>query len=123
MVGRQAHVLEVNPRIQGSLEVVERASGVGVFDAHMRACRGQELPSAGGVPGFWGRRIVYAPADLLTGQLGGLGFVKDVPSPNVPMRAGAPVCTVLARSSSSRRCADLLKEREKRVISLLHQPA
>jgi len=60
---------------------------------------------------------------VLTGELKGLGFVKDVPSANLPLRAGAPVCTVLAHSSSSHRCARLLKEREKRVISLLHQPA
>jgi len=123
LVGRQVNVLEVNPRIQGSLEVVERASGVGVFDAHVRASRGQGLPSVGRVPGFWGRRVVYAPADLLTGELGGLEFVKDVPSANMPLRAGAPVCTVLAHSRSSSRCGSLLKQREKRVISLLHQPA
>ncbi len=123
IAGGRVNVLEVNPRIQGSLEVVERASGVGVFDAHVRSCRGQGPPSVRAAPGFWGRRIVYAPRDLISGELGALGFTKDIPRPDTPLRAGAPVCTVLAHSRSSRWCASLLKQREKRVISLLRPPS
>ena len=41
--GERAWTIEVNPRPTASLEAIEAAYGVGVFDAHLRACAG-ELP-------------------------------------------------------------------------------
>ncbi len=117
------HVLEVNPRIQGSLEVVERTSGIGVFDAHVRSCRGMNPPhGAGKEKGFWGRRVVFAPRDMVTVSLNELAFTKDVPRPGTPVKAGGPICTVLAHSDSVLDCKRQLAEGEKRVISRLEKP-
>lgn len=118
------HVLEVNPRLQGSLEVVEMASGAGVFDNHIRACRGEEL-AKGGRPeaGFCGRRVVFAPRDGTVPRLTDLGFCKDVSDTGTTVREGAPLCTVLAQSGTSIRCLCGLREREKRVISRFSRPS
>lgn len=120
LVGGDVYVLEVNPRLQGSLDVVEKASGKPIFDAHIKACRGGHIPSGKRrVRGFSGRRVVFAPLDLNTQPLGGLGFVKDLPEPGTPIREGAPICTVHARSSSISACKHLLRRKEKIVISIL----
>jgi len=119
IAGGEAHILEVNPRLQGSLEVVEKSCGISVFDAHVRACRGDSIPVRGKTsPGYWGRRIVFAPWDIRAGHLGELEYVRDVPAPMTLVRQGSPLCTVLAHSPSDGECADLLREREKKVISL-----
>ncbi len=112
------YLLEVNPRIQGSLEVVEGASGLSVFDLHVRACRGQGLPRKGErAPGFWGRKVVYAPADLVASSSLFLPFVKDRPRPGTRVKAGSPLCTVTARESTMEGCRRSLQSRENRVIS------
>ncbi len=119
----RSHVLEVNPRIQGSLEVVEMASGTGVFDNHIRACRGEELAKgARPMSGFCGRRVVFAPRDGLFPRLTDLGFCKDVSDTGAKVREGAPLCTVLARSGTSIGCLCGLRQREKRVISRFSRP-
>lgn len=116
-------VLEINPRIQGSLEVVEGAAGVSVFDLHLRACRGEEIPSrVARSQTYWGRRIVYAPRDLRMGDLSRIRFVKDVPLSGSSVDERSPICTVVARSDSSEGCVKRLLDRENRVISLFTDP-
>ncbi len=123
IVRRRVHVLEVNPRLQGSLEVVEPASGTGVYDAHVRACRGQPIRGARRSRGYWGRRIVFAPNDLVVRGLGDLDSVRDIPRDGSTIQAGMPICTVLAHSDTGRACGSLLQDREKRVISFLTRAA
>ncbi len=120
----QPQVLEVNPRFQGSLEVVERASGTGVLDQHIKACRGEELPERQPLTGgFWGRRVVFAAQDGLVPRLTDLGFVRDISEKGTPVRNGQPLCTVLARSQTTVACLCALRRREKRVISRFSQSA
>jgi predicted ATP-grasp superfamily ATP-dependent carboligase len=124
LVGGEVYVLEVNPRLQGSLEVVEKASGTHVFEAHVKACRGEPVsPPESRGEGFFGRRVVYAPHEVVVPGLGQTEHLKDVPIPNTHVRGGGPVCTVLAHSTSSGGCQRLLRRREKRVISTLGSPA
>ena len=110
------YITEVNPRLQGSLEVVEASSGVSVFDCHVKACRGVDLPRLRPSSGFWGRRVAFAPCDVTVPRLG-FSFVRDVPSPGSRIKQGAPICTVTAHSSDIDGCVRLLEAREKRVIS------
>ena len=35
------HVIEVNPRIQGTFECVEKAYGINMLEAHIKACQGE----------------------------------------------------------------------------------
>ena len=42
------YVIEINPRIQGTFECVEKALGINMLDAHIKACHGEitEIPDA-----------------------------------------------------------------------------
>jgi uncharacterized protein len=109
--GGRPVVLEVNPRYCASMELIERATGVSVFDAHVAACRGR-LPGASpaAAPGAWGKRVVYAQrtvrvSDTRTWVERG---VRDVPVPGDTIGRGHPICTVLAEAASSEECEQRL---------------
>ena len=94
------HVVEVNPRYSGSMELLEDAGGVNVFSAHVDACAGR-LPDAGAaraaVPGSFGKAIVYARRRVTTPDTGAwlARGVRDVPRSRQTIAAGHPICTVV----------------------------
>jgi predicted ATP-grasp superfamily ATP-dependent carboligase len=99
------------------MELVERASGVSVFGLHQAACRG-ELPSTvHEAPEVWGKAIVYAsrtvavPDTTVWIQQG----VRDVPHPGEVIRAGHPICTVLASGQTRAACEGALRAESARI--------
>jgi uncharacterized protein len=106
-------VVEVNPRYCASMELVEHAAGASVFGFHLDACRGQLPVHAPEASGIWGKAIVYAPRTVAapdTSEWLARG-VRDVPHPGEVIRAGHPICTVLA-SASTRSVCETALERE-----------
>jgi predicted ATP-grasp superfamily ATP-dependent carboligase len=100
--GERAWTIEVNPRPTASLEVIEEMRGIGIFDAHVRACAG-ELPRIEVRPGrAAGKAVLFATADVVIGdserwlERG----VRDVPHPGERIAAGHPICTVVAADST-----------------------
>jgi predicted ATP-grasp superfamily ATP-dependent carboligase len=56
-------VLEINPRFQGSLDTVERAMGINLFEAHAGCFRG-ELPNKPEAKRVAARGIIYSDREL-----------------------------------------------------------
>jgi predicted ATP-grasp superfamily ATP-dependent carboligase len=118
--GERAWTVEVNPRPTASLEAIEAAYGVGVFDAHLRACAG-ELPRIGvGGPEFSGaagKAVLFATEDVVIGdsvrwlERG----VRDVPHPGERIAAGRPICTVVTTSTTPQDALAGLEERAARL--------
>jgi predicted ATP-grasp superfamily ATP-dependent carboligase len=107
------HPIEVNPRWSASMELVERAFGVGTFSVHAQACVDGVLPRFDLCDAFRqlsravGKAIVFAREDLVAGDTSGWlsrGDVRDVPSPGDRIRAGHPICTVFADGRDSQEC-------------------
>jgi len=95
--GERAWVVEVNPRPTASLEALEAAYGLGVFEAHLRGCAGE-------LPGLEpqrsraaGKAVVFATEPVTVGDLEG---VRDVPHPGERIAAGRPICTVVATAAT-----------------------
>lgn len=86
--------IEVNPRLQGTLECAERSLGINMLEAHMEACRGNMMdvppPSE-----FSVKMIVYAQERSHVGKLDLTG-VFDIPIENAIIEKGEPVCTVIS---------------------------
>ena len=103
------HVVEVNPRYSGSMELLEDAGAVNVFSAHVDACAGT-LPDAGAArsaaPGSVGKAIVYARRGVTTPGTGAwlARGVRDVPRSRETIAAGHPICTVVAEGRDRREC-------------------
>jgi hypothetical protein len=115
--GERAWTIEVNPRPTASLEAIEAAYGVGVFDAHLRACAG-ELPQVeSDRAGAAGKAVLFATEDVVIGdsvrwlERG----VRDVPHPGEPIAAGHPICTLVVVAATPQDALNELEEQAARL--------
>jgi len=92
-------VIEVNPRFQGAIEALEIATDCNIFDAHVKACRGEHFEIR--EPRRYGMRaIVYAGEDLvIEDDLRRWGF-SDVPEVGRRIEKGKPVVSVCGSSDT-----------------------
>jgi uncharacterized protein len=119
--GERAWTVEVNPRPTASLEVIDamrtHPPGVGLFDAHLRACAG-ELPRIEVEHGrSAGKAVLFATGDVVVGdserwlERG----VRDVPHPGERISAGHPICTVVAADATPEGALAGLEEQAARL--------
>jgi predicted ATP-grasp superfamily ATP-dependent carboligase len=125
--------LEVNPRWCASLELVERAYGFPVFEAHAAACASNELPTfdlkrARRGAGAVGKAVVFAPYDVTVGDTRAWlaesvaaadASIRDVSRQGEHILAAHPVCTVFAVGADSVACHTALVRRAERVYEEL----
>jgi predicted ATP-grasp superfamily ATP-dependent carboligase len=104
------YLVEVNPRYTASMELIEWAYGINVFDLHVRSFDGK-LPSFSlgenvHRPGFYGKGIVYAREDVVMPETAGWRAKgrRDIPFPGEKIEALHPICTVLAQGESRDDC-------------------
>jgi predicted ATP-grasp superfamily ATP-dependent carboligase len=106
--GKRAWTVEVNPRPTASLEAIEAAYGMSVFDAHLRGCAG-ELPHRDTPSRAAGKAVLFATEDLVVGD-SGRWPVRDVPHPGERIAAGRPICTVVATAATPDEVLTALEE-------------
>jgi len=113
----QVYPLEVNPRYSASMELIEQAYGLSIFDLHVRAITQGVLPdfdlaSVGWKtePRFYGKTILYAERDGQAPDTQGWSErgIRDVPFPGEDLTRGGPICTVLASASTRDNCFAML---------------
>jgi predicted ATP-grasp superfamily ATP-dependent carboligase len=122
--------VEVNPRYTASMELVERAYALSVFDVHARACAG-ELPAfelvrarAAGA-GAIGKAVVYARHATTVGDTRPWlddDTVRDIPAPGEHILRGHPICTVFARARDTAACHRALVARAAAVYRAIASP-
>jgi uncharacterized protein len=119
--------VEVNPRYTASMELVERAYGLSIFDVHARACAG-ELPAfelfkarAADTEAV-GKAVVYARHDATLGDTRRWlrdDTVRDIPAPGEHIMRGHPICTVFARARDAAACHRALQARAAAVYGAI----
>jgi uncharacterized protein len=119
--------IEVNPRYSASMELVERATGLSLFESHRAACRGLRLPAEPSLARLvTGKAIVFARRDVTVGE--GLrwtadGDLADVPHPGERIRRGHPICTVFATGTDASACTQRLRAAADRVYRMIEARA
>lgn len=114
--------VEVNPRYSASMELVERAGNISLFEAHACACDGLlpvPLPLGNRVHG---KAIVFARHDVRLGNTEGWvgrASLADVPHSREKIRRGHPICTVFAEAQSGEACQHLLLRRAARIYRIV----
>jgi predicted ATP-grasp superfamily ATP-dependent carboligase len=108
------HIIEVNPRFQGTLECVERTLNVNIVKAHVEACVQEKLPKIEKRPSaFCVRLILFAPQRSVVPDLSVFEEVRDVSLPGVIIERGEPICSVVVkkanRDSSTREAVKIVK--------------
>jgi predicted ATP-grasp superfamily ATP-dependent carboligase len=112
----------VNPRWTASLELVERAHRLSVFELHAAACADLAVPaSAFPIPArVHGKAVVFARRTARTGDTRawlGDESVRDVPHPGTTIPAGQPICTVLASADDADTCYAALVARAEAIYA------
>ncbi|AKB43257.1 hypothetical protein MSVAZ_0988 [Methanosarcina vacuolata Z-761] len=104
-------VLEINPRFQGSLDTVEKAMNINLFEAHAGCFRG-ELPEKPEAKGFAARGVIYSDRELFIDQKLMELILRekgaDIPSQGTVIEPDGPLTSLFACTST----------REEAVLSL-----
>jgi predicted ATP-grasp superfamily ATP-dependent carboligase len=107
----QVFPLEINPRYSASMELIERAYGLSIFDLHVQSVEQGALPDFDlaarlADKRFYGKAILYAEQDGLAPDTRGWPArdIRDVPFPGEALSTGDPVCTVLASGLTQAKC-------------------
>lgn len=111
--GNQIVLTEVNPRYSASMELIECAYGLPLFDLHVRAAATQTLPDFNPlqlIPSqnarFFGKAILFAGKDAIAPEIARWQQrgIRDVPHPGEKLSKGKPVCTLLAHGPDRQSC-------------------
>jgi hypothetical protein len=86
-------VIDVNPRFQASMDTIELARGMNIFELHLRSFMG-ELPKVKKAERFASKLIIFAQEDCRTGNLD-RKWIADIPPENSLIRKNQPVATAI----------------------------
>ena len=87
------YVIEINPRLQGTFECVERALGINMLEAHINACRGN-LPEIPDAKRYAYKRIIYSPTRMKYAPLD-LDNIYDLPHVGSITEIDEPLLTII----------------------------
>jgi predicted ATP-grasp superfamily ATP-dependent carboligase len=111
------HLIEVNPRLQGTFEVAESSLGINMIKAHIMACEG-ELMNIPTPKSFAVKMIIFSQRRSMVGNLD-MDGVYDKPFPNVIIEEGEPVVTVLTSGMVLEDCICKAKNLVRKVYQNL----
>ena len=95
------HVIEINPRIQGTFECVEKSLGINMLEAHIKACQGgiMEIPK----PQFYSyKKIIYSPARMKYEKID-LDNIYDLPHIGSITEKEEPLLTIIDKDKDFKK--------------------
>ena len=110
----EIYALEVNPRYSASMELIEMAYGINIFDLHVRACQGEllsfSLEERSAASLFFGKAILFAEKDIMVGDTRRwvTRGIRDIPFPGDKIKRGQPICTLLVSAREREECLSRL---------------
>jgi len=114
VVSDDVYVLELNPRIPGSLDSFELSSGKNLFSMHVKAFEGK-LPLLPKFRRYAMRAVYYAPRNLRAFVPATSPFFADVPEWGERIEKQSPVVSLLSTGSSREEAIGKVLER-KRIL-------
>jgi predicted ATP-grasp superfamily ATP-dependent carboligase len=112
-------VVEVNCRFQGSLDTVEMATGMNVFQAHLQSFQGKLPPTRGAAGCFAGRAIIYAASDIEIKADLLKPWTSDVPRPGSRIARDDPILSILAKGPDRNGVLAQLKKRAAMLFAMV----
>ncbi|HLN07547.1 MAG TPA: ATP-grasp domain-containing protein [Xanthobacteraceae bacterium] len=114
--GDQFWLLEVNPRPGATLDIFEPGDG-SLFALHVAACNGtlDALPCNLNAAAAAG--IVYAGHDIAVPAFAWPDWTADRQSAGTAVKAGSPVCTVLAAAATANDARALVDRRVAKIVA------
>ena len=106
-------IIEINPRFQGTYELVENSLGINLLDAHIKACEGEiiDIPN----PSQYSiKKIIYARKQANIGNLN-ISNVYDIPYEGVRIEKDQPLVTIINSNKNLETAIDDAKIAEDEV--------
>ena len=106
-------VIEINPRFQGTYELVEKVMDINLLDAHIKACEGEliEIPQ---IEGYAVKKIIYARKQVNIGNLN-IPNVYDIPYQGVKIEKDQPLVTIISSNNNLKTSIKDVKIAEEEV--------
>ncbi|WP_292379677.1 ATP-grasp domain-containing protein [Methanosarcina sp. UBA289] len=115
-------VLEINPRFQGSLDTVEKAMNINLFEAHAGCFKG-ELPEKPKAKCFAARGIIYSDRELFIDRKLMDLIVRekgtDIPSQGTVAEPDGPLTSLFAYTSTREEAVLSLKRGTNRIMTFI----
>ncbi|WP_407423197.1 ATP-grasp domain-containing protein [Methanobrevibacter sp.] len=110
------HVIEINPRIQGTFECVEITLGINLLDAHIKACLGEpvEIPKA---KCYAYKKIIYSPTRMKYENMG-LDNIYDLPHQGSITEKSQPLLTIIDKDNDFEKLYEKVESTSKKVNEL-----
>ena len=106
-------IIEINPRFQGTYELVENSLDINLLDAHIKACEGEiiDIPN----PSQYSiKKIIYARKQVNIGNLN-IPNVYDIPYEGVKIEKDQPLVTIISSNENLKTAIDDAKIAEDEV--------
>lgn len=106
-------IIEINPRFQGTYELVENSLGINLLDAHIKACEGEiiDIPKTNQ---YSVKKIIYARKQVNIGNLN-IPNVYDIPYQGVKIEKDQPLVTIISSNKKLETAMNDVKISEKEV--------
>ena len=106
-------VIEINPRFQGTYELVENSLGINLMDAHIKACEGEiiDIPNP---KQYSIKKIIYARKQVNIGNLN-IPNVYDIPYEGVKIEKDQPLVTIISSNEDLKTAINDAKIAEDKV--------
>jgi len=117
--GDRFRLLEINTRPSATLDIFEPPGG-SLFALHMSASAGTLVSHAPELTGAAATAIVYAGCGTTVPALDWPEWTADRPHAGTPVKAGDPLCTVLAAAASAAEAREIVEKRRASVLTWTH---
>ncbi|MBR6992589.1 MAG: ATP-grasp domain-containing protein [Methanobrevibacter sp.] len=110
------YVIEINPRIQGTFECVEKSLGINMLEAHIKACQGEiiEIPK----PQYYSyKKVIYSPARMKYEKID-LDNIYDLPHIGSITEKEEPLLTIIDKDKDFRKLFEKVELSSKIVNDL-----
>jgi len=101
------YIIEINPRFQGTYELIENVLNINLLESHIKACN-NELINIGKPKGYSIKKIIYSKEKSMIGNLA-IENVYDIPYEGVILEKNQPLATVITHENQLNKALGKLK--------------
>ncbi len=116
------YFMELNPRIQDTMENVEKQLNIDMIEEHINACGGniniEKFKKFNNNKKFYGKCIIYAKKDVRVKNLDKSGInIGDVPYDGCLIKKNEPVCCIYEEGKTNAGVFEKMKKDARRIYT------
>ena len=112
----EPHIIEVNPRFQGTYECIEEIFGINLLDAHIKAYNGKliSIPKAQDNK-YSIKRVIYSDERIKVGNISINNNIYDIPFKEVIIEKDEPLVSIITPKNKIEDAENIVNDSIKKV--------